>query len=785
MDNPLLKKQQKSPWFTFWVCFFTAACIFIPFMIIDGGMFRYCGDFNSQQIPFYRYANEFVKTANGQYSWESDLGGSFINSFSFYLTGSPFFWLTLLLPSSWVPFFMAPMLMLKFGVCGAGAHLYLRRYAKTGHFTVFAACLYAFSGFTVYNVFFNHFVDCIALFPFLLWSLDEFVYEKRRGLFPLFVALNLMNNYFFFVGQVVFLFLYFFFKVFTHEYKITLREFLLLAAESLLGVAMGSIFLFPTVLSLTGNPRTAKISNGWSALMYYRVQQYFAIATSWLLPPDPPYMPALYTEGNIKWTSMTAFLPLVSLSGVIAYARARKKSFLNKILFACMVMSMVPILNSMFYAFNSSYYARWYYLPVLMMCLATMHALEDEDIDLRGGVRTTLILTAVIAVFGLTPQKNTEGLWQLGVEKSIPQFWASLCTALLSLLVLILVLRFSRKASQPRLARRLTVALLVVSIGYSAAHISIGKFPQWDSDYKYYPQAVQATQNIAWPEGFYRVDAYDCYDNFGLFAHKPCIRFFNSTVTPSIMEFYPQLDVKRDVSSKADYDLYALRGLLSVKYTVMPLESVANFASQYGQYGWREGFVDDTYAYYENTNYVPMAFTYSRYIRMSTLNTVSQRMRGNLLVRAVALDDEQVEKYGGLFAGTAETTALDYEHFVNDAALLRAAAAHSFTADNRGFACDITLPVQNLVFFSVPYEEGWTATVNGQAAAVEKVSGGMMAVEAPAGEAHIEFSYHTPGLKASACTVLLGVAAYAAYMAVWYLPRRKKTKKSSENGAKA
>src|SRR5699024_8809847 len=99
-------------------------------------------------------------------------------------------------------------LVLKFAVAGGGAYLYMRRYVKNLDYAVLAACLYTFSGFGIYNIFFNHFIDVVALFPWMLWALDECIYSGRRGLFAFFVAVNLLNNYFFFVGQVVFLIIY-------------------------------------------------------------------------------------------------------------------------------------------------------------------------------------------------------------------------------------------------------------------------------------------------------------------------------------------------------------------------------------------------------------------------------------------------------------------------------------------------------------------------------------------------------------------------------------------------
>ena len=53
------KKLGKGYLFTFLVCCATALAIYIPFLVIDKGLFQYCGDFNSQQIPFYTYMNSF------------------------------------------------------------------------------------------------------------------------------------------------------------------------------------------------------------------------------------------------------------------------------------------------------------------------------------------------------------------------------------------------------------------------------------------------------------------------------------------------------------------------------------------------------------------------------------------------------------------------------------------------------------------------------------------------------------------------------------------------------
>ena len=62
----MLGQKQDKFWLTVGLCALTAALIFLPFYLLDGGFFHYAGDFNSQQISFYRYMNGFLKGAGYQ-----------------------------------------------------------------------------------------------------------------------------------------------------------------------------------------------------------------------------------------------------------------------------------------------------------------------------------------------------------------------------------------------------------------------------------------------------------------------------------------------------------------------------------------------------------------------------------------------------------------------------------------------------------------------------------------------------------------------------------------------
>lgn len=778
------EQDRKKFWRAVGLCALTAAIFFLPFYLLDGGFFHYAGDFNSQQISFYRYMNGFVKGAgypdsafagapHNTFSWATDLGSGVMNAYSFYLYGSPFFWLSVLLPQSWLPYMMVPLLVLKFGVAGGGAYLYLRRYVKNANYAVLGACLYALSGFAVYNVFFNHFVDVVALFPYLLWALDEAIYENRHGLFAFWVAVNLLNNYFFFVGQVIFLCIYFVCKLTAKDFRLTVRKFGHLLWESVLGVAMGCLLLFPAVLSLLQNPRTIDLSSGWGFLTYAKVQQYLAILLSWILPPDSPYLTSVWSEGVIKWTSMTAYLPLCSLAGAMAYWRSRKADSKKRIVAVCAVCALVPVLNSAFYALNSSYYARWYYMPTLILAAMTVNALEDPDIDLDAPARGISWIMLAALVFAVVPVRDdTTGTWSFGVLKNPGQFFTVLGFGLLGLMLYRVLCSKWRQDS--RFAQRMTAAVLVFACVFAMVHIGIGKFGQWHTDSDLVEQDTNALLlKNALPEGDYRIDTYKIHDNIGMWLDKSCLQYFGSTAAPSILSFYPGLGVKRDVRSEPEITNYALRGLLSVEYLITTPEKRESFEDEADE-GWTYLADVDGYTLYHNDNYVPMGFTYDYYVTEATYEASIKTLRSNLLLRALVLEDEDVEKYSSYLTELPDALLddLHYDSYTQDCADRRAHSCSVFQMNNTGFHAEITLEKPNLVFFSVPYDDGFTAYVNGEKTDILRVDEGLMAVLCPAGASSIDFVYQAAGLSASRVVTAVAIPVWVVYVA--YFVRRKR-----------
>ena len=152
----------------FCIAFFSLLLVLLPILIADKGYFIYYGDYNSQQIPFYSLANDAVRSGSFGWNWFTDLGSNFIGSYSFYLLGSPFFWITTLLPRGAVTFSMPILLAAKHGIAAVTAYAYIRRFVHNQTAPCVGGLLYAFSGFQIYKMSL-HFSRFCSL-PWKNWS---------------------------------------------------------------------------------------------------------------------------------------------------------------------------------------------------------------------------------------------------------------------------------------------------------------------------------------------------------------------------------------------------------------------------------------------------------------------------------------------------------------------------------------------------------------------------------------------------------------------------------------
>lgn len=778
--NERLQKERYSQ--AFLLGFFLMALSFIPFLIIDKGLFIYYGDYNAQQIPFYKMMHEAVRSGNIFWNWQTDLGANTISSYSFYLLGSPFFWLTIPFPNSWIPYLMPILMCLKYGIATLTSYAYIRRFVTKTNIALIGALLYAFSGFSAYNIFFNHFHDVICFFPLVLIGLEEAVVNNRKGYFALAVALLATINYYFFAGQVVFLIIYFILRlIFSKEFKLTFSKFLSLAFESVIGIGIAAIILCPSVLMVTQNPRVGlkRVLFGENMLYYVQSFKYLNIVSSLFFAPDMPGVPNIFPELKEKWSSVAAYLPLFSMIGVITFFSKFKKHWVKALLLICGFMAIVPFFNSSFQLFNGAYYARWFYMPILIMALATAIVLDKHGLDMKFGIFSTLFMTVLFGTIGILPEysqikdefgnkiggKLTFGT--LPVSRVV--FWLTVSFSLVSIMIVALLYR-SRKTK--RVMKATLVLTAIMSVGLSILTMSFGRYNGPSTEHIKSDLLNQHFTLLSdESEQFYRIDTYACHSNANIYWGYPCMQSFHSIIPGSAFDYYATYNYNRLTKTEIGYSGYALRGLESVKYSIRD----KNSGIDYEQMPGFEYIGDDgNYEVYENKAFVPMGFMYDNYFGDNQFNLVTGTARAKLYMQGLYLTPAQIEKYGKYFKELPRTAKSDLtqDAYLQSAKALRENSCDSFSYDNYGFTATANTKHEGLMVFSVPFEKGWSATVNGIPVTIENVQNGFMAVFVPNGEVNIRFTYQTPGLKLGIIVSFISLAALILYLIIWKIVRK-------------
>jgi hypothetical protein len=326
-------------------------------------------------------------------------------------------------------------------------------------------------------------------------------------------------------------------------------------------------------------------------------------------------------------------------------------------------------------------------------------------------------------------------------------------------------------------------------VTYGIFFIAQGKSHSDSTHDKIIPYALNQGADLDLPGDLQTVrsDFYQSMDNQAMYWQIPSIQAFHSIVPGSIMEFYPTVGVKRDVGSRPDTSVYALRSFLSCRWLFDYAGDTNDFANADGSTqmpGWTYYDTQNGYYIYENDYYIPMGFSYDSYFTRTEYDNASESNRSLMLLKGIVLEDDDVSESEDILTQyTAETTPVYTESaYFEDCEARKTMACDTFGYDNNGFTATFTADKERLVFFSVPYEDGWSATVNGEAAEIIEVNVGFMAVRVPEGESTIRFTYRTPGLTLGIGMTLGGFAVWGGTMVGVAHYRKKKGCRSLKKG---
>lgn len=728
-------------------------------MIGESGLFSVAGDFNVQQIPFAMYANDAIKSGNVIWDWSLDLGSNFIGGMAFYILGNPSFYLSLLFPSDMFMYVVGWFYVLKYAFAGLISYYWLKRFVKHKENAVIASMMYAFSGFMNEDLLFYHFHDVVLLFPLMLIALDRIMEEKKYGGLIFATLLNAIVNYFFLPGEIIFLAAYFILRYVVGNGREEWKRLPRVLFEGALGCLMGCALLLPAAVFTLQNPRVSFDYWGNNSL-FFSTERYLFILKSMIFPGEVMSDQSAVIESN--FSSCAAYIPMCGMVLVIAFCVLEKgrKHWLKRMLLFALICAVVPIFNAAYSLFAGLYH-RWYYMPVLLFALCGALVLDRMDRDARvwesptpseravskGTVIWGIVTIAFILFLLLVPWSESDPSKIYHMDVFV--IWS--CVAVAGTLFTWLIL------TQVQKHRKLffTLGIYGFAILTTVTVLALYHDANGEQAEELYDR-IETSKEFIDPSPDYR---YANRDNPEALTHGyPQSANFCSTVSGSIFRFYESLGLERDVKSPDAPE--GMMNLISARYyySTEPVDDKgALIRTVKGE--------SRTYYIYEDSSIPPIGFTYDTYMTASEFEETSVDNRAILMLKTLVVPDDLEEKIAQVLR--------HYDRYVDGAAtegnLREISADHleecakDVEQTTSSYAVTIQADSDKYAFFSIPDDDGWSATVDGEEAEIVDING-FMAVRIHAGENRVEFHYTVPGLKPGIALTVLAVLISAIYI---------------------
>lgn len=810
------------------------AAFFVPVLVLvvifaQRGIFPFGEECFLRTDMYHQYAPFFSEfqyklTHGGSllYSWDIGMGVNFSALYAYYLA-SPMNWLVALCPRQFLIEFMTVLIVIKTGLSGLSFTWYLRKHTGTREFgSCFFGIFYALSGYMAAYSWNIMWLDCILLFPVILFGLERLVKEKKGMVYCIALGLSILSNYYISIMICIFMVIYAAVLVILYppkkgkEFAATAGRFTL---YSLLAGGLAAVVLLPEIYALqataSGNfdfPKT--------------VSSYFSI-----FDMIARHMGNVQTEiGLDHWPNIycgVAVLMLLLLYLGNKNIKIKEKAVYFSLLLFFYASFSVNVLNFIWHGFHypNSLPCRQsfiYIALVLVMCYKAYLELKNTP------WKHIVMAFWGAAAFVILAEKLVDNEEQF----HFAVFYAAIL--FLALYTGCIYLYHSRKW------RRDGVLLAVLGLVFceSAVNMAVTSIPT--TSRTAYVKDNEDTMLLAdsiRSSVFYRIEKGESRTkNDGAWMNFPSASLFSSVASAAMSDFF------KSVGCESSTNAYSVKGstpfidaLFAARYGIYPDQQPADsLKEQIGRQGsmWL----------YENKHTLPVGFVMPQDMETNWVldsgnpanvqNDLSSVLGvSNLLVPAEGVSE------GKKFTFTADASG-DYYVYVTNKKVEEVSAEigeRSLSFDNvdrgyflelgylpkgqevilqsktdgnpamqaeiwrfdpeameeiyqclsqsplelsswtdTGLAGSINTPEGGTMFTSIPYDKGWKIWVDGTAVSGRPVFDAFLGVDLEPGEHKIRLSYEPQGLKTGAVITGVSAAAVAALAVCGWMKNKKK-----------
>ncbi len=737
--------------------------------------------FGERSILIFDLSDQFVeflcalKQGDVFFSWGTALGGSYIGTFSYYVS-SPFSLLTLLCPNEAMPIAVVFLIVLK--LCCAGLTFFLLLGRRTGRYDLtgvaFSLC-YALMAYNMAYAMSFMWLDGVLWLPVLLMGVEDILDNKSGKLLVAALAVSFVSSWYISYMTGLFCAVYLLWRCWCEGLPLgsTLAKLWQLALRASLALLLTAWLWLPTALAMFGGKlaqSTTPLSIGFNwpvSTLFYK-----------LLVPGA-YDSVTYTGSAFLYCSVPAVL--LALLWPFLPGRTKRARWATITMAAVLVLSLwLSPLDAVWHLFQvpNSFPGRWSFVVSCFILLLGYESLLQLLKNLHAPRLLPLLLTVVLAVdMGVNGLMIFHGLdRELGFES-----YASYHDHKVQMQPLVDELNadegFSRTVSDVTRSRNEPAAF-----GYKGLDFFSSSY---DANVNHALGCMGLVQKWFWSTGLgstpvtdlllgvnYHISDGAMLEWYTPIAQSGDLTLYRNNLTAA-PGYFTEQDLLHPIWSGADRVSAQCRRLSALCGDSTPVFTSIDSVSR----------TDEEFAttWTFTTDGGPL---YGSFIQIEGHNALLY-VNGTLYGQIYTNETDCMLYLGTFHAGeavevtliTTAPAALRVEYFceLDNAVLTRAAksleqnALQATSYSNGKLEGTVTASADGWLYTSIPAQPGWTVRVDGQVSEHTALDDALIVVPLSAGEHSVSFTYTPPGLYAG-----VGLTAIGLALCAWLLLRKKK-----------
>jgi uncharacterized membrane protein YfhO len=627
--------------------------------------------------------------------------------------------------------------------------------------------------------------DEVVCFAGILLGTEEAVQHGRWLILALAVALAGMINPFHLYLCSLFLFFCVPIRLFGQygwQPRIILRTCFALAAVTALGVGLGAIVTMPHLDAVLNSPRgsgTVSAAQALSAVPVVNLESTRHYVTA-ILRPFANDMLGVgddfrgwqnYFEAPLTYCGLFS---LVIFPQVLTGGPRRHRIIFVLFLVGMLLPTVFPWFRYLFWLFQGNYYRTYSLFCVLGVITLSMMAfsryIEGRALSFWILAATTIILVGTLYL----PLEELQTLIDPGLKRATTIFLLlygmmlaagqlmkrqELAACLILALAAIELIQFDRITVSNR--KTVSKQELRTKGGYNDETVdAVRDIKASDDSFfritKPRPSApTPATSlNDAMIFGYYGTSSYSSFNNVNYINFLTAVHAVPRNSELKTRWSFGLLDYP--ILSTFACEKYALVDDPVLYQTILQYELIRRYGKDY---------------LFRNQLFLPLGLTFSHYIEEDLFLQLPTEQKPEALLRAVVLSNKnEVEKQG-----LAQIAISELDRDIKDTPLPDIVAARRDTALSLTSFCQtrivgtVRLDQKSILVLQTPFDRGWRALQDGQAAPVLKVDVGLLGVGLDAGEHKVELHYRNPFLVPALAVTLASFLILAA--SLWRWPR--------------